>query len=176
MSCHAVPCLPNRFTPDPLTTYLPDLTCDSGCLNNSSALAFYPLVARFPRRCTSSLATGEGLSGVMVALLATVQNAGRSLVESGSHHPSLSQPVKPVHYSDRVHQDQYGLAVDRLTVLVCLFVVCVVGGLCFFFVSVVVCRGFGAAFFGVGLHAGGVGRVHRLGRRLPAHTRVSVTH
>jgi hypothetical protein len=125
----------------------------SGCLNNSSGLAFYPLVARFPRPYTSSLATGEGLSGVMVALLATAQNAGRSVVDSVSHQPSVSQPVNQSIPPIVPTSIGMALAIDRP--------------------PVVVRRGFGASLLGVGVLPARIGRVRRLGPGLPLHTRVS---
>lgn len=54
------------------------LTFFVGCVNNSSGLAFYPYVARFERKYVSTLATGEGLSGIIVAALAAIQDAGGS--------------------------------------------------------------------------------------------------
>lgn len=36
----------------------------------------YPFVARWPIQYTSALATGEGLAGVVVAIIAAAQNAG----------------------------------------------------------------------------------------------------
>jgi len=61
------------------------LTFLAGCINNSSSLYLYPFVARWERRYVSALATGEGLSGIMVSLLALAQNGGT--------HPRFSTGV-----------------------------------------------------------------------------------
>ncbi len=52
------------------------LTFLAGCVNNTSSLYLYPFVARWDRRNVSALATGEGLSGILVSLIALAQNVG----------------------------------------------------------------------------------------------------
>jgi len=52
------------------------LTFLAGCINNSSSLFLYPFVARWERRYVSALATGEGLSGILVSLIGLTQNVG----------------------------------------------------------------------------------------------------
>ena len=47
-----------------------------GCVNNSSSLALYPFTAKWERRYVSSLAVGEGFSGVLVSLIALAQDVG----------------------------------------------------------------------------------------------------
>ena len=55
------------------------LTFFAGTINNSSSLYLYPFVARWESRNVSALATGEGLSGILVSLLALAQNVGGTL-------------------------------------------------------------------------------------------------
>lgn len=42
----------------------------------------YPFVARWPIQYTSALATGEGLAGVVVAIIAAAQNAGTTTLST----------------------------------------------------------------------------------------------
>lgn len=50
------------------------LTFLGGLANCGSSLVFYPLAATFPRRFTTALAVGEGLSGSVAGVLGLVQN------------------------------------------------------------------------------------------------------
>lgn len=59
------------------------LTFFAGSINNSSSLYLYPFVAQWESRYISALATGEGLSGILVSLLALAQNVG-------GRHPRFS--------------------------------------------------------------------------------------
>ncbi|KAF4147620.1 hypothetical protein GN958_ATG03193 [Phytophthora infestans] len=55
------------------------LTHLGGMVSTTSSVVFYPFVASFPPLFTSALATGEGLSGSLAALLGVVQNPGGQL-------------------------------------------------------------------------------------------------
>ncbi|KAF1773519.1 Endogenous retrovirus receptor [Phytophthora cactorum] len=50
-----------------------------GMVSTTSSVVFYPMVASFPPLFTSALATGEGLSGSVAALLCIVQDPGGEL-------------------------------------------------------------------------------------------------
>ncbi|KAG6616554.1 uncharacterized protein IUM83_12966 [Phytophthora cinnamomi] len=52
------------------------LTHFGGMVSTTSSVVFYPFVASFPPLFTSALATGEGLSGSLAALLGIVQDPG----------------------------------------------------------------------------------------------------
>ncbi|KAG7379829.1 hypothetical protein PHYPSEUDO_008076 [Phytophthora pseudosyringae] len=52
------------------------LTHAGGCVSTTSSVVFYPFVASFPPLFTTALATGEGLSGSLAALLGVVQDPG----------------------------------------------------------------------------------------------------
>lgn len=55
------------------------LTHFGGMVSTTSSVVFYPFVASFPPLFTSALATGEGLSGSLAALLGIVQDPGGAL-------------------------------------------------------------------------------------------------
>ncbi|KAG2887729.1 hypothetical protein PC115_g20256 [Phytophthora cactorum] len=55
------------------------LTHFGGMVSTTSSVVFYPMVASFPPLFTSALATGEGLSGSLAALLCIVQDPGGEL-------------------------------------------------------------------------------------------------
>ncbi|ETM39422.1 hypothetical protein, variant 3 [Phytophthora nicotianae] len=55
------------------------LTHFGGMVSTTSSVVFYPFVASFPPLFTSALATGEGLSGSLAALLGIVQDPGGEL-------------------------------------------------------------------------------------------------
>ncbi|CAL1132193.1 unnamed protein product [Cladocopium goreaui] len=52
------------------------MTFVAGVASCGSSLVFYPLAAHFPRRYTTALAIGEGLSGSIAGVLGMLQNAG----------------------------------------------------------------------------------------------------
>ncbi|KAE8974994.1 hypothetical protein PR002_g25735 [Phytophthora rubi] len=55
------------------------LTHFGGMVSTTSSVVFYPFVASFPPLFTSALATGEGLSGSLAALLGIAQDPGGAL-------------------------------------------------------------------------------------------------